>query len=93
VIDALRSVADRVLGLLDARSLLLQPIRIYDEVAAAVAALDVEALLAPILDRLDALAAQVGEGLDETGDALEALQDALPAPGGGSSVSVSVSAA
>ncbi|HWK90270.1 MAG TPA: hypothetical protein VNP72_09750, partial [Longimicrobium sp.] len=93
VLDALRETALRVLAKLDAEALLAQPIRIYDEIMAALRSLDLQALLAPVLDTLDALAAQVDEGLDRTTDALERLQAALPAPGsGGGSASVSVSA-
>ena len=93
VLDALRETALRVLAKLDAEALLEHPIRIYDEIVAALSALDLGALLAPVLDTLDSLAAQVDEGLDRTTGALERLQAALPAPGsGGGSASVSVSA-
>lgn len=91
VVDALEQTAVRVLDKLDGDALMEQPIRIYDEIAAALRAIDLEVLLAPILDRLNALASQIDDGLDGTGAALERLQDALPAPGGGSSISASVS--
>jgi hypothetical protein len=44
-----------------------------------------------VLDALDNIAQQVDEGLTETVAAFDHLQQALPPPGGGSSVSVSVS--
>jgi hypothetical protein len=93
VLDALRETALRVLAKLDAEALLRNPVRIYDEIVAALAVLDLGALMSPVLDTLDSLAAQVDEGLDRTTAALERLQAALPAPGsGGGSASVSVSA-
>ncbi len=83
VVDQLTTTVTRVLGKLEAERLLAQPIRIYDEILAALTALHLDTLLTPILDQLDGLAAQVDAGLGQTADAVKRLQDALPAPGGG----------
>ncbi|WP_164018129.1 hypothetical protein [Pyxidicoccus trucidator] len=91
VLTALKTTKDRVIAKLKARELLASPIAIYDEVLRALEALNLDDLVAPVLDALDDLAAQVDEGLDRTTEALQRLQQALPAPGSGGSVSGSVS--
>jgi hypothetical protein len=98
LISALTGTATRVLGKLKAEELLASPIAIFDELGKALSAIDPKALLQPVLDELDNLAAQVASGLDEIAQAIERLQAALPAPGGGgvggaisAAVSVSVS--
>jgi hypothetical protein len=53
-------------------------------------ALDIQSLLAPVLDLVDSIGQQVDQGLDETVTAFQGLQAALPGGGGGSSVAVSV---
>ena len=50
-------------------------------------------LLAPVLDRLDAIAGQIEGGLDETFDAFKRLQRALPDQVGSTAVGASVSVA
>ena len=83
--------SDRVEGKLTAERLLKVPLEIVDELLAVFAALDLQTLLAPVLDALDVLAAEIDDGLDRTATAFKRLQDALPAGGGGGSASVSVS--
>ncbi|MDJ0768554.1 MAG: hypothetical protein QNJ12_07150 [Ilumatobacter sp.] len=69
---------------------------IYDQIVDALGALDIRALLDPLLLALDAIAAQLGGGLNDLAVAIKRLQDALPdaadlAGGGGASASVSLS--
>ncbi len=90
-LDALRARVVSILGKLDLGKLLEQPIAIFADIVAALSALDVDRLLGPILDRLDAIAAQIEDGLDETFDAFKRLQRALPDQVGSTSVSASVS--
>jgi hypothetical protein len=92
VLEALRDTAARVLTKLSAQEILASPLAIYDHVLGELAKLDLGSLLGPVLDQLDAIALQVDVGLDETVEAFERLQQALPAGGGGSSASVSISA-
>jgi hypothetical protein len=82
---------NRVEGKLSAERLLAVPLTIVDDILDAFAALDLNALLVPILDQLDVLAHDVDDGLDRTVTAFKRLQQALPGGGGGSSVSVSIS--
>jgi hypothetical protein len=91
VLNRLRDTAARILGKLSAHSLLESPLAIYDTVVDAIRPLNIDALLTPVLDALDDIAQQVDQGLDETVDAFKRLQEALPAPGGGSAGSASVS--
>ncbi len=90
VLKALQDTLTRVLGMLSAERLLEDPVAIYDHVLAQLAQLDVEVLLQPVLLQLDAIALAIDLGLEDTVTAFERLQDALPEPGGGLSVSVSV---
>lgn len=53
-------------------------IDLHHQVVGVASGLDVVSLLRPVLDALDGIAAQLDAGLDETGDALKDLQDALP---------------
>lgn len=71
-------------------------VSVYDEVVTALGSLDVRNLLQPVLDGLDSLVIQLGDGLDRTATALGRLQDALPdvddiGSGGGAGVSVGAS--
>lgn len=74
-------------------TVLLAPVvDMYRQIVGALAVLDVAGLLQPVLDGLDVVADQLGDGLDSTAQALGRLQDALPGPdecsgGGGGSVS------
>ena len=90
VLNALRDTAARLLGKLSAQKLLADPVLIYNEIVDAIDALNVQALMAPVLDLLDNVAHDVDAGLDDTVTAFRRLQDALPAGGGGSSVSIEV---
>ncbi len=90
VLDALRDTVTRVLAKLSAQQLLADPLAIYREIVDALDMLNVQALMTPVLDLLDSIAHDVDAGLDNTVTAFERLQDALPAGGGGSSVSVEV---
>jgi len=83
IIAALTSTADRVIAKLHADAILAEPIAIFDAIVKALSAIDPHALLEPVLDALDQVAAQVEGGLDELAKAIERLQAALPAPGGG----------
>lgn len=92
LLNGLRDTAARVLAKLSTQQLLATPLEIYRDVLAAFGALDIGALLAPVLDLLDTIAKQVDDGLDETVTAFKQLQAALPSGGGGSSASVAVAA-
>ncbi len=91
ILTAVRDTIARVLAKLSLEKLLEIPLAVYDEVLAALARLDVAALIAPLRAQLDEIARQVHDGLDRTVGSFERLQEALPSGGGGSSVSVSVS--
>jgi DNA repair ATPase RecN len=98
IINALTATADRVLDKLKGEALLADPIAIFDQIYKALSAIDPKALLQPVLDTLDNMAAQVSDGMDEVAQAIERLQAALPAPGSSgagavlsAAVSVSVS--
>ncbi len=91
ILNAVRDTIARVLGKLSLESLLEIPLEVYDDLLAQLSRLDVAALIAPLRAQLDEIARQVHDGLDETVEAFERLQDALPSGGGGSSASVSVS--
>lgn len=91
ILTNIRDLAAGVLAKLDLDQLLESPLAIYDHILSELQKLDPRGLLDPVFDQLDTLARQVDEGLDETVDAFERLQDALPSGGGGSSASVSAS--
>jgi len=93
VLDALKAAIQRILGKLQASAILASPLEIYDHLIGELRGLNLDGLLSPILDQLDALAGQVDSGLTETVGAFQRLQDALPSGGGGSSVSPSASVA
>ncbi|HVE85803.1 MAG TPA: hypothetical protein VND93_23270, partial [Myxococcales bacterium] len=90
LIQDLVDTAHRVLNSLSGEELLKDVIRIFDDVMAALQSLNLQGLLAPVLDALDSIGEQIDSGLDRTTEALQRLQQALPS-GGGSSVSGSVS--
>ena len=90
LLDQLRDTIARVLEKLSAEKLLATPIAIYDTILKDFKVLNVETLLDPVFDRLDAIAEGVNTGLDETITAFEKLQRALPAGGGGGSAAVAV---
>jgi hypothetical protein len=82
----------RVLGKLDGEEILKTPLSIYDDIMQALEQLDLEQLLTPVLDVLDAIAAKVDKGLDDTADSFIRLQEVLPDQVGSTSVSASASA-
>ncbi len=90
-LDTLKATVIRVLEKLDGEALLAVPIEIFDTVMDLLRALDLNGLLGPLYDRLDAIAAQVADGLEGTVDAFEDLQDALPGQVGSTSISGSAS--
>lgn len=90
-LNALRARVVSILGKLDLGKLLEQPIKLFAAILKALSALDVDRLLGPILDRLDAIAAQVEQGLESTFTSFKRLQAALPDRVGGTTMSVSVS--
>jgi hypothetical protein len=79
IVEALRATIEGVLGALQAETILATPLEIYDHILADLAKLDVTTLLTPVLDQLDAIAAQVDGGLTETVTAFRRLQQSLPA--------------
>ncbi|SEA37147.1 hypothetical protein SAMN05660964_01428 [Thiothrix caldifontis] len=72
-------------------AILATPLEIYDGIIGALEQLNLQRLLAPLLDTLDALAAGVNQGLEDTTGAFQRLQDALPDRVGSTTISVSVS--
>ena len=53
-------------------------VALHRDVTELAAGLDVRGLLGPVLESLDVIAAQLDDGFDRTGDALQRLQAALP---------------
>lgn len=90
-LETLKATVIRVLEKLDGDALLAAPIDIFNTVMDLLRALDLNDLLGPLYDRLDAIAAQVADGLEGTVDAFEDLQDALPGQVGSTSISGSAS--
>lgn len=89
-LNELRTTQTRMLGKLKGSDMLATPLAIYDEILSRLEGLNIESLLAPVLDQTDAIAEQVDEGLTGTVDAFQRLQDALPARVGSIELSVSV---
>lgn len=89
IVTALRDTAERILGKLKAAEILATPLAIYDEILADLGKLDVTTLITPVLDQLDAMAAQVDGGLTRTVDAFHKLQQSLPSGDGGALGAVS----
>ena len=75
----LRDGAARLLETIDAGDLLDEPIRRWEKIVAAFAGLDIEALLAPVLESLDGLREETDAGFDQAIAAYARLQEALPA--------------
>jgi len=92
-LDGLRERVAAILGRLDVGALLAGPIRLFEAVTETLERLDPMRLLGPVLDRLDAIAAQVQAGLEETFGAFGRLQDALPDRVGGTTVTVEAAVA
>ena len=90
-LNALRARVVSILAKLDLGKLLEQPIQLFATIIEALSRLDVDRLIGPILDQLDAIAAQVDAGLEDTFGAFKRLQNALPDRVGGTTVSASVS--
>ena len=90
-LTAIRDTSTRVLAKLDSEAILERPIAIYDSVLDTVGALNIQALLAPLLTTLDDLSSKVEKGLDDTTGSFTRLQDALPDQVGSTSISASAS--
>ena len=90
-LTALRDSSSRVLGKLDAEDILATPLAVYDKILADLGQLDLQRILVPLLDTLDALAAGVEQGLEDTTTAFQRLQAALPDQIGSTTVSGSAS--
>lgn len=91
MLETLKATVIRVLEKLDGEALLAAPIDIFRTVMDLLRALDLNHLLGPLYDRLDAIAAQVSDGLEGTVESFEGLQDALPGQIGSTSISGSAS--
>jgi hypothetical protein len=78
VLDAALTTADEVLETARPTVVFADAIGLHADVMAVAAGLDVRALLEPVITALDGLAAQLDDGFDRTGDALQRLQAALP---------------
>lgn len=90
-IEALKTSSTRVLGKLDAEEILKTPIEVFQDVLTTLEMIDLQNLLKPILDVLDSLSQKVSQGLEDTTEAFERLQDALPDQVGSTSISASAS--
>jgi hypothetical protein len=88
IVENLRELVASVLEKLSLQSLLESPLAIYHHIVEQLEAIDPRGLLDPVFDQLDQIAQQVDSGLDATVSSFKRLQDALPAGGGGSTVSV-----
>jgi hypothetical protein len=97
VIVAAQAAADSVFESARPTIVFAPVVDLHRQVVGIAGGLDVVSLLRPVLDALDGIAAQLDAGLDETGDALKGLQDALPSEvsstdlGIGASVDIGVS--
>jgi hypothetical protein len=78
VILAAQAAADSVFESARPTVVFVPVIDLHRQVVGIARGLDVVSLMRPVLDALDGIAAQLDSGLDETGDALKELQDALP---------------
>ena len=90
VVDAMTAIIDEVDTEFRPTVLFAPVTDLYQRLVGTLGALDLRSLLQPVLDGLDGIEIQLGEGLDGTAEALTKLQDALPDLGGGASASVSV---
>jgi hypothetical protein len=91
LLDELRERAVRLVGKLEFQALFSGAIGLHGEIVGQLEALQVQTLLAPLFDQLDAIAAQVSQGLGDTVAAFQRLQDALPDQVGSTSVSAGAS--
>lgn len=97
VVQAALDAADEVFDSVRPTVVFAPVLALYQQVMAIVSGLDLVALLQPVLTAFDGIAAQLDDGFDRTGDALQELQDALPSEvqenslGGSVSVDVGVS--
>ena len=97
-VDAMTAAIEDGAEALRPTTLFAPAIDIYEQIVAALGALDVRALLDPLLVALDGLVIQLDDGLDSLAIALKRLQDALPGEAdlaggsGGASVSVGLAA-
>jgi hypothetical protein len=91
LLDELRERALRLVGKLEFQVLFSGAIELHGKIVRQLEALQVQRLLAPLFDQLDAIAAQVAQGLGDTAEAFQRLQDALPDQVGSTSVSAGAS--
>ncbi|TCJ28950.1 hypothetical protein [Nocardioides jejuensis] len=97
IVQAALDAADQVFDSVRPTVVFAPVLTLYQQVMAIVSGLDLVSLLQPVLTAFDGIAAQLDEGFDHTGDALQELQDALPSEvqensiGGSVSVDVGVS--
>jgi hypothetical protein len=78
VLDAAQAAADQVFQSARPTVVFAPVVGLHATVMGLATGLDVRELLAPVLAALDGLGIQLDEGFDRTGDALQALQAALP---------------
>jgi hypothetical protein len=78
IITDLRDAAAALLAKLDANKLLATPLAIYDDIMAQLSKLEIEGLLDPVFNQMDAIAEQAHQGLTDTVAAFVRLQAALP---------------
>lgn len=78
VVDAMKAAVTEVANEFRPTALFASILTAYEHILDAASGLDVQNLLKPILDAIDEVNRQLHEGLDETADALDHLQAALP---------------
>jgi hypothetical protein len=78
VLTQAKAAATQVLDTARPTVVFADVVAIHGELMRLAAGLDVRSLLQPVLTALDALAAQLDSGFDQTGDALQRLQASLP---------------
>lgn len=97
IVQAALDAADEVFASVRPTVVFAPVLDLYQQVKGIVGALDLVSLLQPVLAAFDGIAAQLDDGFDRTGDALQELQHALPSEvqenslGGSVSVDVGVS--
>lgn len=90
VLTEARAAGDAVFGSARPTVVFAPVVELHHEVVGIAAGLDVVTLLRPILDALQGIAAQLDDGFDRAGDALQGLQDALPSEVSSSAIGASV---
>ncbi len=90
VIDAALEVADEVFESARPTVVFAPVVSLHQDLLRLAGGLDVVSLLRPVLDALDGIAAQLDDGFDRTGDALQELQGALPSEVSSSTITAAV---